>query len=210
MAVSAHHTPTPSLAIWRRFSVPHPLSLCRFQLVTFLLPLCFLFLLLFKCQESQPVEEVMHGKARLLELSLGQERKGPFALEVGAESTSTWTLLCFAKPCGAKIQPPVWESAQLLADSRLRGVDGGQDLTWDFLKTGAESLVVVRCLLSRHQVYFSRKRTVELQNCPHGRVWNWSGICRVCTPCRFFKSQERPIWLKGRMPWNSFWEEGEG
>ena len=97
MAVSAHHNPTPSLAIWRRFSVPHPLSLCRFQLVTFLLPLCFLFLLLFKCQESQPVEEVMHGKARLLELSLGQESKGPFALEVGAESTSTWTsVLCEA------------------------------------------------------------------------------------------------------------------
>lgn len=31
----------------------------------------------------------MHGKARLLELSLGQESKGPFALEVGAELTRT-------------------------------------------------------------------------------------------------------------------------
>lgn len=65
MAVSAHHTPPPLWHPGGNFSVPCLLR--RFQLVTFLLPLCFLFLLLFKCQENQLVEEVMQCSTHLLQ-----------------------------------------------------------------------------------------------------------------------------------------------
>lgn len=191
MAVSAHHTPTPSPAIWPRFSVPRPL-IAGFSLSLFFSLFVFYFYFYSNARKASRWKKSCMEKRGCWSWVSGRRAKGHLPWKLGQ---SWWGhgVRCFAKPWGAKIQPPVCGNpAQLLADSRLRGVDGGQDLTWDFLKIGAESLVVVRCLLSRHEVYFSRKRTIELQNWPHGRVWNWSGICRVCTPCRFFKSQELP------------------
>lgn len=150
----------------------------------FLIPLCFLFLLLFKCQKNQLVEEVMRCSTRLLQgvlwlknltnflgcegwISGRRERDTCTESCSWADEDTVW--LCVAKPWTQGWYFCTWES--LGCWQRQPGVcRWGQALTWDSLNIGVGFLVAVTCSFSGNEVSFYRNKTIELQNCTHRGV----------------------------------------
>lgn len=127
MAASAHHTPPPPQHPEANF--PYlVLSLSRFQLVTFLLPVCFLFLLLFKCQKNQLVEEVMWCSTRLSQGVLWLKSLSDF-LGCQAEYQAGGQRDTGTESCGWVGEDTEFDCAPL--SSGL--VQGGSSYTWESL-----------------------------------------------------------------------------
>lgn len=167
--------PAPSLASWSQFSVPCPLSLRRFQLVTFLLPLCFLFLLLFKCQKNQLVEEVMRCSTRLSQGVLWLKSLTDFLgcwswisgtrahghlhrkLWLGRWGQRVWS--CFAKSRTHVWSSCIWES--LSAAARCDSVN--KQLMGDLPRVVELEFY---CSFSRHEFCFQENKNKKTKK-PH-------------------------------------------
>lgn len=186
-----HIIPHPLPGVLEPISAPCPVSLRRFQLVTFLLPLCFLFLLLFKCQENQLVEGALQCSTRLsrgllglksltdflgcrAEHQAGGQRDACPGSWAGLRRTQSVTTLCEA----LNTRPVLRVGLSPAAGKTGRCRRWGQALAWAFPKTGVGFLVAVMCSFSGHEVYFYKNNTIELQNSTYVGVRNRSWVCR--------------------------------